>query len=330
MEFINEFSKKYSISTDLFLEIWMSEQTRNDININFSKNFTDHNSSLLELIVDTKFCLRHKKLLCPFPNIRTHMADPRQGVKLDPASYQNKIHKYTFEGLFTDILSFCFLEEIITSEIILSLKVNLKKLFPEFDQNDVLSLMERTLLNSFSSLDYFNEPIIQKYGRSYHEWIQLPVDIRKNLYDKARKIYTSTFYKDRNFRLISNAGGVNVINNFFNKLKNNEEFEFHNIFLNHNILQICAISSISIFIVDIYTVSRSLKSVKNGLPSELSIINLGNDHIENIMRLILDYYEFVEVYKQDWNIIKNGNRCLYKTGETIYRRPNVDKIEGKY
>ena len=37
------------------------------------------------------------------------------------------------------------------------------------------------------------------------------------------------------------------------------------------------------------------------------------------MRLIQDYYEVIEVYKQDWN---NGNRCLYKKGETNYIRPD--------
>lgn len=70
------------------------------------------------------------------------------------------------------------------------------------------------------------------------------------------------------------------------------------------------------FLVDMYTISRSLKTFKGGLPSQLSVIYLGGAHIENIMYLLDDLYTSVQTYGDIDDIItsffKNTYKCAKK------------------
>ena len=78
---INDLSRDESISTDLFLETWLSKSERAKLNtLTFVKNNKSlHNSALVESILWSMKCLtRERRLDCPLPNIRTHMSDPRK------------------------------------------------------------------------------------------------------------------------------------------------------------------------------------------------------------------------------------------------------------
>ena len=45
--------------------------------------------------------------------------------------------------------------------------------------------------------------------------------------------------------------------------------------------------------VDVYTVSRMLKSFRNGLPSQLSVSYLGANHTKRMAKILEPYYDTV-------------------------------------
>lgn len=277
IEYINDFSKENSIKSDLFLEIWLNES------INF-KHRDEYKSSLAELIDsdDIKSCI--KKNNCIYPNIRIHMSDTRN---IFINKYKNK-NKYLGDSVIFLTLS-CLNQN---KKYIENIKKTFKIIFPDFKPNDIILVVKRAILNYEN---YFNEPFVKKYSRTYHEWIQLPENIRNILNNNSKLIYKN----DLNI-------SINKLNNIFDLLLDDKEIN------NNDLTKICLSSIIRIFIIDIYTVSRLLKS---SLSSDLSIIYLGAFHIENIIKLLKSYYQSVETYGTSYyeTIELFGyNKCISK------------------
>jgi hypothetical protein len=66
----------------------------------------------------------------------------------------------------------------------------------------------------------------------------------------------------------------------------------------------------TISFIDIYTISRSLKTFKNGLPSQLSVIYFGGHHIRNIKYLLDPYYRSVKTFGDINYQVDNPNKCI--------------------
>jgi hypothetical protein len=105
------------------------------------------------------------------------------------------------------------------------------------------------------------------------------------------------------------------INTFFTMLIENSD----NIETLPNITKILYRMPLKIFLVDMYTISRSLKTFKGGLPSQLSVIYLGGIHIQNIMYLLNDLYTSVQKYGKEidtnnisFDYVKNIDKCAKK------------------
>jgi len=286
MNFIDHLSEIYSISTDIFLEAWFSEELRKDIKQIIGTSH--HKSALIELVQDLKPCMSHKRNLCIMPHVRTHMSDTRK-INI------NKGDKYLVDSILKPLM-----ENGIKIE---NIETQWKNEFPDFSLKEICDYIRRLISNDIVDT-YFDEPIVQKYSRTYHEWNQLPNSIKTNLLKYAKSIYTIRYsnfnYTDiekQTINLLLDAILEKKVQNFNKAIKLVKTFIYK------------PVRPLSMFIVDMYTISRSLKNVKSpGLPSQLSVIYLGGWHIDVIRSIIRDYYSSVSKYGV--NIVSDKHKCI--------------------
>ena len=296
IKYINDFSRTNSVTTDLFLELWVKESSRKK-GISFMSSV--HNSALVEVSNLAGTCLSHRKVNCPFPNIRTHTADVRhvvKNIKINTKAYwdADDDSKYLGDFVITSLLN-TLLDSKLNKTSILAIKELLKEKFPGFTPNYILRFLQKVLVSDFTKLDYFSEPFVQKYSRTYHEWIQLPKPLRDRLYNSSRILYNR-----RRFFYNKSSNILESINNFFDMIIDKSEYPE----TQPKIAEILFAMPLKIFIVDMYTISRSLKTFKGGLPSQLSVIYLGGAHIENIMYLIEGLYRTTKTYGKEIDMSK--------------------------
>ena len=314
IKYINDFSKTNSISTDLFLELWAKESSRKD-GVSFRSSV--HNSALVDVSNLAGVCLSHTRIDCPFPNMRTHMADVRHvvsNITINTKAFwsADDESKYLGDSVITPLLN-TLLGSKLNKTSILAIKELLYEKFPDFTPKYILRFLQKILVSDFTKLDYFNEPFVQKYSRTYHEWIQLPKPLRDKLYSRAKILY------DRNrFFYNKSSNNLESINNFFDMIIDKSEYPE----TQPKIATILFAIPLKIFIVDIYTISRSLKTFKGGLPSQLSVIYLGGAHIENIMYLIEGLYTTTKTYgkvldmsKLTLETVKDIDKCAKRNAE---------------
>ena len=290
MKFIDHLSEIYSISTDIFLETWFTEELRKDYKkaVAVDQYQYKNMSALLELIQDLKPCMSHKRNLCNLPHVRTHMSDTRKiAIK--------KGDKYLADSILEP-----FMKKGITIE---NVEKQWKEEFPEFSLKEICDYIRRLISNDDIVDTYFDEPIIQKYSRTYHEWNQLPTSIKNNLLKYAKSTY-KTRYSNFNYTNLEKL----IINFLLDTILENDIQGF-----NRALKQVTAFISrgtgpLNMFIIDMYTISRSLKNVKPpGLPSQLSVIYLGGWHIDVIRFIIKDYYSSFRKYGVN---IVSQNKCI--------------------
>lgn len=294
MKFNNEYAIKYSIQTDLLTESWFDEETRQmTLDVGWSFEGT-HNSALKDVIYSNKPCMSHNKTSCPLPNMRIHMGDTRQ-IDIFTKKYNGDMllsylpHNESIEFLLS--------LPIITVDMITRYKKMLQDNFPDFEPDYIIRFLQKILTYELYSFDYFNEPFVQKYSRTYHEWIQLPEFIRNTFYERGIDLYGK--------KLIISRYKIKIINRVMECIITNKECTS----------DIKTDPSITMFMVDIYTISRSLKTFRNGLPSQLSIIYLGGSHIDVIMYLLEPFYTSVKSYGTQDVVtedvfVANANKCI--------------------
>jgi hypothetical protein len=277
MEFHNEYARQYSIQSDLLTESWFDEEMR-QMTFDFGLSFEGTNKSALkDVIYSNKPCMSHKKENCPLPDMRIHMGDTRQ-IDIHTNKYNGDmllsylIHNESIEYLLS--------LPIITVDRIISYKTMLLENYPDFEPDYIIRFLQKLLTYEIHSLDYFDEPFVQKYSRTYHEWKQVPEFIRDTFYQKG-----IDFYKSKR-RPSTRKYYQYQVNRIMECILMNKECTSG----------IKVDADITMFMVDIYTISRSLKTFRNGRPSQLSIIYLGGTHIEAIMYLLEPYYTSIKSY----------------------------------
>ena len=73
-------------------------------------------------------------------------------------------------------------------------RAKFEKIYPGFQSSYLLSLISRMCTSEYTIHDFFSEPFFQKYSRVYHEWVQLPRQVREVILDKSEK--------ERHFRVV--------------------------------------------------------------------------------------------------------------------------------
>ena len=330
---INDLSRDESISTDLFMEMWYSKSDREKYkNKKYSFKFGLHNSALNEMISSTVSCLtftRERQLNCPVPNIRTHMGDTRKMV-----------NAHTFIAIFERIHTMIgFMKDSFSlNEAIKKVKEIITKYY-NVEPNTIFDLIDQYFHRKLNIIDVFTHPFYHN-SRFKHEFNQLPFSIQEYLKKATTSIKNK--YTDK-FQLGDAEDGFNK---FISILKDpssiNENYSWNvfeeNVMSIHDALKF---TKLDLLFVDIYTVSRLLKTFNGGLPSQLSVIYLGAMHTDNIVKMLSGYYEIIQKYgftnynNHDDTLMSNNKfmhfaktKCINETNSTFR---DVEKInKNKY
>ena len=294
MTMINELARDESISTDLFLEVWLDEWSRQNISTVRLGPGSNQNSSLGEMISWLSHCYTRERLqTCPLPNLRTHLSDPR-GHTQGMTNILDQIQRYV-----KDIPS------------LIRMKENIQEEYPHTTPNDIFDLLDRMFHSQVDGMEVFTHPFFQS-SRFYHEFEQLPIPVIKHL------VRTTAFIKDEYKDTITCSGAFEShINDFIKILKDPYSIPDYNFYIFSYIASVLHKESYGLkfnFItVDLYTVSRMLKSFHGGLPSQLSIVYLGAKHTENIMHMLSGYYDLLQSYGNT-NFITEFEEEIKQTG----------------
>ena len=300
LDFADKLAKKHSISTDLFVEVWFSETSMRHISGGgrLKKGPSGQfNSAMADVTIETAGCAM--QVQCPFPHIRTHMSDPR---KVDSRS------KYNAEWLFYSVL------DSLGKYHLDDYREQLESNFPGFKSNYLLSLVSKMYTREYTMYNFLSEPFFQKYSRVYHEFVQLPKKVSEGLLRESEKV--------RHIKFLKEQRPNPEFKRFFDKLiiedlysKDLTSFYRRPILLDH--------------LVDMYTIARALKRFRRGLDSELSIIYLGDYHIESIKAWTKTYYQGFRTYGRQCNGIAHPNKCIQRKKVCRNSRAHRDEVTKK-
>ena len=294
MTMINELARDESISTDLFLEVWLDEWSRQNISSVRLGQGDNQNSSLGEMISWLSHCYTRERLhTCPLPNLRTHLSDPR-GHDKSMTNILDQMKRYV-----KDIPS------------LIRMKENLQEEYPQTTPNDIFDLLDRMFHNQVDGMEVFTHPFFRS-SRFYHEFEQLPIPVIKHL------VRTTAFIKDEyKDKITCNGAFESHLHDFIKILKEPYSIPDYNFYIFSHIASELQKESyrmnFNFISVDLYTVSRMLKSFHGGLPSQLSIVYLGAKHTENIMHMLSGYYDLLQSYGNT-TFIKEFEKEIKETG----------------
>ena len=194
---------------------------------------------------------------------------------------------------------------------LLRMKENIQEEYPHTTPNDIFDLLDRMFHGQVDGMEVFTHPFFRS-SRFYHEFEQLPIPVVKHL------VRTTAFIKDGYKDPITFSGDFEShINDFIKILKDPYSIPDYNFYIFSYIASVLHKESYGLkfnFIsVDLYTVSRMLKSFHGGLPSQLSIVYLGAKHTENIMHMLSGYYDLLQSYGNT-NYVKEFEKEIEQTG----------------
>ena len=149
--------------------------------------------------------------------------------------------------------------------------------------------------------------------RSFQTWI----DFYKRSLSYVRGMFINQLYYLEKKRLRETIGKLS-------EALSNEDFQFNDT----EIRDLKAFVDISIPLLDIYTIARIWKQPMGGIRSSLSFCYFGDDHVTNIVRLLLTTNMYELVYKKPRTELTDVSRC--KTfDETLNLSEEVRVHNGK-
>lgn len=300
-------------TTDVFFEWWFKYP------FSSKKEITDddleqssHNSGLGESIKEFQQCMKYNKQTgktqpdCKAKHVRFHMTDTR-----------NVYVEKQFQ--FAEALEMLLLRRDIDE-----FKGVIEDYYPNFNWKEIFSLfLKRIELGSqkFFETYFLQHPLFKQHSKIYKQLNALPPslvsiiqskyasanqnkDATKQILEQGHPELVKTFYSlvekyPQKSMLLSNLRKAFI--DYFESTTfhvNNKEFKFSLPYeeLSEKIHWVDFTSQL-----DLYFLGRSLKSPKNGLPSQLSVFFAGNNHIKNINAFLLStgLYECVAHDKAD-------------------------------
>ena len=311
LKYLDNEAGKSNKKIDLFIEAWLgSDKITNPMTFNKKKNDNikntkdwEHNSALGNMLKLVYVCHTQRKEYnqCPFKNIRIHMSDPRSISNKDENEmfggtllkiWDDIITKYRnieffkdnndkedanfyydynsfFQNYKTDILKKC-------SNIYPILNEYKEEITPIY----LFDLIKR-IYKGYNINDFIKEPFYMKTNKAlkqYYKLLEQNPNVAKEIIINANKIYKSECKYDS---LCNTADDKDFIIKY-TKIPyiDNGEIMLH----------------IAMFQVDLHTICRLLKkpakknSMNNNSISSLSIVYLGDEHIDNIEKLLEGIY----------------------------------------
>jgi hypothetical protein len=315
LDYLHAQAIKYKWIIDIYIERWIDNRSSEK----FRKPLKTNKDSAL---IDTSFLTRpcadfiqhpNAKSTCYYSAFRIHDVDVREhsNIKIQLDSFYNQF--ITLLKTITEIKSNKPLEKI--KEII--------KTFIEDNQqyfDDGMTLLSFIFTDTTTTYRDLLENDTFKKTRTYHEFSKVPDHFKemiKSYYSTKQIVYTDV---------------KNIFEFIKNFIKNPDIIDnslVEDIKKSITALKSTILTNFGSVLVDIYTISRILKVIETKLPSQLSVIYLGNWHINNIKNILSDIYD----QKAAWtnsnytNFNKNIGHKACITVQPI--KPNSTLIESK-
>ena len=296
LKYLSTLAKDSNVSIDLFLENWIPTKIRNENNLFLRNSNSAQDSALTESSRLMAPCVgqRKEKDLCQacfFTEFRTHSANPRHG--------------------FIDDVSNKYIADTILFFLYESMKTNTEAIlltnFPDFNVYEELLSLYSAKDNLESIILYFNSPFFKKYSRTLHEFYQLPKDVQVELMERV--IIAAETDKKERYMISSNPSirkfTMDTLKHYISSPSN---YNKQKILIVMKLAKDSFDLSLGVTLVDIYTISRALKGFSGGLPSQLSVVYQGNEHIQREMLLLDNYYDVL----QTWGTFdyQNIKKCI--------------------
>ncbi|MEI7489152.1 MAG: hypothetical protein WCJ72_17430, partial [Chryseobacterium sp.] len=214
----------------------------------------------------------------------------------------------------------------------------LKEVFENRFPGEQIDDLMKELVALYSARDnietlnlFFGSPFFNKYSRTLHEFNKLPLEIKKTLKLRlyaAAKIDTMSQYMmsyDAQVRFIMSS----VLSMYVDKVSFTPVLK--KMFID-TIKKAQDIFNVSIgsHLVDIYTISRSLKGFDGGLPCQLSVVYQGISHIKRQILLLQDYYHVKWTWgRENISTYQNISKCIPCNQQLSESFLTKQTIEGK-
>jgi len=298
LKYLSTLAKDSNVSIDLFLEDWIPTKIRNE-NVFLTATSSGQVSALTESSRLMVTCVGQRKekdlrQSCLFTEFRTHSANPRYGFIDDDSN------RY-----IADTILFFLYENMTknTEAVFLSTK------FPDFNVYTELLSLYSAKNNVETITRYFSSPFFKKYSRTLHEFYKLPVGVQTGLME--RLLLAARHNETEKYMISSNPNiRIFMMGTLEAYISNPREEYKQKLMVVIDTAKVIDSFDLSLgaILVDIYTISRALKGFSGGLPSQLSVVYQGNEHIQREMLLLGNYYEV----RQTWGTFdyQNIKKCI--------------------
>lgn len=322
LQYLSRQAKTSNWMIDLFLEIWLSTKARKENSIKIIKPELQK-SALLEVSILTSSCISQRKedplrKSCFFTEFRTHSADIRQMTDFDET-------KYNGDNIWILICNI-FGKETYGTDVLKQIQILKAFLKQEYKLFSVETIMENLIhiCNAKNNVDtvtrYFESPFFKKYSRTLHDFYQLPDFLQTEL--KEQLLYAAEDDKTYNYILTRSIADQKILEpllsniNVIFKTGSAEYITYMTSESSREIIKNTCYSlerfssNLGKYLMDIYTVSRALKHVKTGLPSQLSIVYEGYSHIADQLWLLNNFYDVVCTWGIFRSYSKERQQCI--------------------
>ena len=286
---LNNFVKEHNIVTDLFIENWgdkgRSMPTKDRSSLSHTHNYL-------------QWCYgKLKNDKCPVRNLRTHYADPRTNEK--------------------DIDSIWFM--IYDSSTYSDLEARLKRSFPLLSAKQIYELVcIRLRFGTYKFCKYMltnKNEFFKTYSNVMKEIMQLPDHMQRYLFTKYNK-YENHYMITEDAAVLLSEQPLDLAIDHSNR---DQEFQTIKTTISKFLDTTKRISYIYWFgftsTLDMYFLSRALKSPIGNLPSQLSILYAGNMHINHLLYFLTYQTQFYSIFRISSSI---SNKCVSMTNLTQY------------
>ena len=332
--YLDTIAKNSNITVDLFVEIWLHDDYKKELSKAEEEEYNvfldydekkEHNedniitsTALNDVHVTTRHCIS-KGPLCLYKNRRIHMTDIRDAAN---------DNKYNGDSLFEELKKLkpdhYEDDEKITLENLMNWKADLERKFKGFTAYELLLRMKDMFTNNYDMISVLKDPFMKSNSRMHHEIRQLPIEVLQELIKQAIHLYGYDYRKQKDV-LAMFKDEVEAEWFFtdkalvFDDLINDRSVHIRSI---DDISYMFEYIPITCGLMDLYTISRCLKTFKGGNPSQLSVIYQGSRHIKNIKILLDNMYDNVNEYGMydftKYVEYKNNPELLSKCIHKIY------------
>jgi hypothetical protein len=305
--YFDQLGKKFKV--DFFFEEWKSKLWRKEVAVGLPFILTPHKNSALAMLVSRiptcaikKELFENEKNPCPYKFMNVHYVDIRKNF--DDNGILNVIESGEAEKYLKTSSNLDFIDLYDNIDGLIDyMKVKdfkfkkfiniIQSVYKDIDPEELLDLMILRFTvgaNTFFKRYFRENPIMKKYSKVHKQISQLPEDLQELMYTYSIRTMDQKFFTE------------------YEELINSDmETKYESIMYLLEMSHQIDINWFGLSGVDLYYIARTLKVPTGGSPTQLSLVYLGDGHINFIGGFLLKH----GLYKIHLNIKnRDDNKCI--------------------